>query len=134
MCDNDSPFKKIASYTLTIEPFLNTYSKQYQNIIMIDKMPEGPLSHLISHFNPPKLSPFRVNFDDNNYNCCKYAIRRHYNTTGNKDNLYLTVDDIPSVLAYLSTNGYIIDTQITKLIQKTNYNKKLICVFTYSSI
>ena len=38
MCDNDSPFYQVASYTLSIEPYLNTYSKQYQNIITIDKI------------------------------------------------------------------------------------------------
>lgn len=41
MCD-ESPFQQISAYTLTIEPYLNTVSKQYENIIVIDKMPLGP--------------------------------------------------------------------------------------------
>jgi hypothetical protein len=51
MCDNDSPFFQTISYTLYVEPYLNTYSKQYQNIITIDKKPVGPLAQLVSHYN-----------------------------------------------------------------------------------
>jgi hypothetical protein len=126
MCDDfSSPFQQISSYTLTIEPYLNTYSKQYENIIVIDKMPAGPLSQLVSHVKSPRLSPFT----EPTNNCCKFAIRRHYN----RENNFLTADDVPSLLAYLSANGYTINSEITKIVQKTNYNKKhFICVFYYS--
>ena len=60
MCDNDSPFSQTLSYTLSVEPYLNTYSKQYQNIITIDKKPMGPLAQLVSHYNQTKISPFQV--------------------------------------------------------------------------
>ncbi len=126
MCD-ESPFQQIASYTLTLEPYLNTYSKQYENIIVIDKMPTGPLAQLVSNFNSPRLSPFNKHEPNN---CCKkYAIRRHYH----RDTTLLNATDIPSLLSYLSANGYTINSEITKLVQKTNYNNKhFVCVFYYS--
>lgn len=134
MCD--SPFSQTQTYTLSIEPYLNTYSKQYQNIITIDKMPLGPLSQMVSHYSSPKLSPFQVS-DNNNINCCKYAIRRHYHSNASRDDYFLTADDVPSLLAYLTANGYIIDSGITKIVQKANIsflNKKMVCIVTYANI
>jgi hypothetical protein len=129
MCDDfSSPFQQISSYTLSIEPYLNTFTKQYENIIVIDKMPKGPLAELVSHVKSPRLSPFT---EPHTNNCCKYAIRRHYN----RENNFLTSDDVPSLLSYLSTNGYTINTEITKIVQKTNLNKKkFVCVFYYSEV
>lgn len=127
MCD-ESPFQQISAYTLTIEPYLNTVSKQYENIIVIDKMPLGPLGQLVSRFRAPRLSPFIYdNYDDSD---CKFAIRRNFC----KDNNFLNANDVPSLLAYLSANGYSINSEITKIVQKTTYNKKksFVCVFYYS--
>jgi hypothetical protein len=131
-CD-ESPFQQISAYTLTIEPYLNTFSKQYENIIVIDKMPLGPLGQLVSRFRAPRLSPFDYNNDSFNKNdCCKFAIRRHFR----RDNEFLTADDVPSLLAYLSTNGYSINSEITKIVQKTKYNqrKSFVCVFYYTVV
>ena len=123
------------SYVLSIEPYLNTYSKQYQNIITIDKMPIGPLSQLVTHFNSQKLSPFQISNNDTN-NWCKYAIRRYYNGGINREDCFLTADDVPSLLGYLTTNGYTINTSITKIMQKSNISllpKKMICIVTYTT-
>ena len=131
-CD-ESPFQQISAYTLTIEPYLNTFSKQYENIFDIDKMPLGPLGQLVSRFRAPRLSPFDYNNDSFNKNdCCKFAIRRHFR----RDNEFLTADDVPSLLAYLSTNGYSINSEITKIVQKTKYNqrKSFVCVFYYTVV
>ena len=129
----DSPFTQISTYTLSIEPYLNTYSKQYQNIITIDKVPAGPLAQMVSHFNSPKLSPFQsTNFP--NHNLCKYGIRRNYNTSACREDYFLTADDVPSLLGYLTTNGYTIDTSITKIIHKSNIPKKVVCVVSYTTI
>jgi hypothetical protein len=124
MCD--SPFSQITSYTFSVEPYLNTFTKQYENIITIDKMPAGPLASLVTHYNSPKLSPFQIS--DNN--CCKYAIRRYTN----RESCFLTAEDAPSLLSYLTANGYTIDTNITKIIQRADISrvKKMICVVTYN--
>ena len=135
MCDSDSPFFQTLSYTLSIEPYLNTYTKQYQNIITIDKIPLGPLAQLVSRYNSPKLSPFQVSNIDNN--CCKYAIRRNYHKGACRENYFLTTEDIPSLLGYLTSNGYSIDSNTTKIVQKAGIgftNKKMVCIFTYTNV
>jgi len=130
MCDNDSPFFQTLSYTLSVEPYLNTYSKQYQNIITIDKKPMGPLAQLVSHYNQTKISPFQVTENS----CCKYAIRRHYGLGACREDYFLTTEDVPSLLSYLTANGYSIDSATTKIVQKANTNKKMICIFTYTNL
>jgi hypothetical protein len=130
MCDNDSPFFQTLSYTLSVEPYLNTYSKQYQNIITIDKKPMGPLAQLVSHYNQAKISPFQVTENS----CCKYAIRRHYGLGACREDYFLTTEDVPSLLSYLTANGYSIDSATTKIVQKANTNKKMICIFTYTNL
>jgi hypothetical protein len=93
-------------------------------------MPLGPLSQLVSHYNSPKLSPFqRVE----NNNCCKYAIRRNYSGKAIRDDYFLTTEDMPSLLGYLNANGYAIDANTTKIVQKTGTNKNMVCIFTYMS-
>jgi len=130
MCDNDSPFFQTLSYTLSVEPYLNTYSKQYQNIITIDKKPMGPLAQLVSHYNQAKISPFQLTENS----CCKYAIRRHYGLGACREDYFLTTEDVPSLLSYLTANGYSIDSATTKIVQKANTNKKMICIFTYTNL
>jgi hypothetical protein len=133
MCDSDSPFFQTLSYTLSIEPYLNTYTKQYQNIITIDKMPLGPLAQLVSHYSSPHLSPFQRTEN----NCCKYAIRRNYHKGACRDDYFLTAEDIPSLLGYLTSNGYSIDSNTTKIVQKAGIgftNKKMVCIFTYTNV
>ena len=116
MCDLQS-----FSYVLSIEPYLNTYSKQYQNIITIDKMPTGPLSQFVRRYNSSKLSQFH-----DLPNVCKYAFLR---MGGNRENSFLTADDVPSLLGYITANGYTIDTSITKIVQKANItNKTIVCI------
>ncbi len=126
MFDYQNPY-----YTICVEPYLNLYSKQYENIITIDKMPAGPLSQLVSHYSSPRLSPFQSN---NPNNSCKYAIRRNFESNKNMENYFLNADDVPSLLGYLMANGYTIDTSITKIIQKANVsNKKMVCLIHYNT-
>jgi len=55
---------------------------------------------------------------------------------GNRENYFLTAEDVPSLLGYISANGYTIDTSITKIIQKANIgftNKKIVCIIKNTS-
>ena len=83
-------------YTLTIEPYLNTHTKQYQNIIVIDNMPNGPLQKFVTRYMPQKLSPF---YDVNETIHCKYAIVARQN----KD--FVTDAELPALLSFLNSNG-----------------------------
>ena len=112
-------------YTLTIEPYLNTHTKQYQNIIVIDNMPNGPLQKFVTRYMPQKLSPF---YDVNETIHCKYAIVARQN----KD--FVTDAELPALLSFLNSNGYTVDSQTTKVVQKSNiaHKKNFVCIFSYT--
>lgn len=112
-------------YTLSIEPYLNTHTKQYQNIIVIDNMPNGPLQKFVTRYMPQKLSPF---YDVNETIHCKYAIIARQN----KD--FVTDAELPALLSFLNSNGYTVDSQTTKVVQKSNiaHKKNFVCIFSYT--
>jgi len=63
----------------------------------------------------------------------------NYCNTGckNSDNLMVT-DDVPDLISFLVSNGYTVDTSITKMFNNseirfdTNVGNKLICFVTYN--
>ena len=136
---DESPFAATSSFTVYVEAYLDTYNKEYLNIISVDKMPTGPLAPLIVYISPQKLSPFQSQcaFSNN----CTMAISRYYNKDSyKKGNRFLLAEDIPSLLSFLQANGYTVDTTITKIIQRSNINigntacnnkKKMVCIVSY---
>ena len=106
-------------YIIYSQPFLNQHTKQYQNILVVNEITPGPLSQRIVRINPPKLSSF-------NYlsSKCIYAIRNSENCD------YMTVNDFPEFSLYLVSNGYIIDYDMTKLLQNTITENRVMCVFS----
>jgi hypothetical protein len=105
---------------------LNQYQKQYQNILVVNDMPSGPLRERVVRINPPKLSPFNDSAINRGHHCI-YAIRNDCVSAGYE---YATLDDIPQMLVYLVSNGYKIDHDTTKLLQRTPMSKRVICVFS----
>jgi hypothetical protein len=134
----DTPFPLVNSYVLYLEPFLNSYYKEYQNIITIDKIPVGPLSPYVKHVNQPKLSPFHtVNPMDPIENCTFAIVRYPFGNNSLKNsNYFLTEKDVPSLLAFVQSGGYTIDYNMTKLIQRakispsSSKSKTMICSFS----
>ena len=51
----------------------------------------------------------------------------------------MTVDEVPDLISYLVSNGYTVDTSITKMFNQsdiqfqTNNSNKLICFITYNN-
>ena len=135
----ESPFSKFGSgstFVLYLEPILNPYYKAYQNIITLDKMPNGPLADMVSMVNLPRLSPFQEAgvFSNPSFgrgilggSCAHVLLRYPKKSCGINwktiDN-FMGADDIPSVLGYLRANGYIVDTDLTKMIFKSWLNYK----------
>ncbi len=131
--------------TLFSQPFLDTYNQCYKNIVTINLMPQGPLGQFVRRVQFPPLSTFkqpgpcsRINncglalttlngFYNNNYNCCNQ----------NCSNL-MVVDEVPALMSYLLSNGYTINTSITKMLNtsdirfETENANKLICIITYN--
>jgi hypothetical protein len=120
------PYRTTMNYIISVEPYLNQYQKQYQNILVVNDMPSGPLSQRVVRINPPKLSPFNDSAINRGHQCI-YAIRNDCLSAGYE---YATLDDIPQMLVYLVSNGYKIDHDTTKLLQRTPMSKRVICVFS----
>jgi len=125
------------TFTITSSPYYDRYSQQYQNILMLNVEPEGPLRAFVRRLQFPRLSAFQpdkseekcglvlTNFFNNNQN---------YNKNNNKNGL-LTPNDIPDLYSFLTANGYQIDTQLTNMMNQSQVKltpgKQIVCLATY---
>lgn len=153
----ESPFASAnSSFTLYLEPVLNTYYKTYQNIITVNIMPTGPLEQMVSTISTAKLSPFHQSgvFSaptiGRGSNCTFVLLRYPKSQCGGRCSslknvdYFMGADDIPSVISYLQSNGYDIDTDITKMLYKSRINiggvsetrlsgdRRMICMARYT--
>ena len=153
----DSPFDqyKGSTVSLFLEPILNTYYKTYQQVITLSAVPEGPLKEMVSTISSVKLSPFQflpitsipitsIPITSNNPSNCIHVLCRYKTHNQQKhSNYYMGRDDIPSIFAYLRAIGYMVDTEITKLMNKSGLmngqteqrlsgERQLICIITCS--
>ena len=141
----ESPFSASSdSVVLYLEPFLNSYHESYQNILTLSAMPSGPLKNMVSSIQFPKLSAFQTPSPFSPFSqSCTYVLTRYTSAINMKNNdSFMYADDIPSVLSYLQTNGYTIDTSLTTMLQKseiriggnsnTSGNRRMVCMFTYN--
>ena len=115
-------FDSGSSFVLYLEPVLNTFVKEYMNVITVSTIPPGPLKPLVSTLNAPKLSPFREPspFDGRPFGSCIYVLMRYPGKRAfSNGNDFMTADDIPAVLGFLMENGYHVDTDLSKMLMKS---------------
>ncbi len=115
-------FDSGSSFVLYLEPVLNTFVKEYMNVITVSTMPLGPLQPLVSTLNAPKLSPFREPspFDGRPFGSCIYVLMRYPDKRDlTCSDAFMTADDIPAVLGFLMENGYQVDTDLSKMLMKS---------------
>ncbi len=115
-------------YLLKSIPYYNSIKQEYTNILTINKPASGPLSSITTRIRVNKLSPFEVNTSICSSPDCVFAI-----TKLNGCNELMCIDEIPDLFEFLLNNGYSIDSNITKIIQKTNAirNGEIICMIQY---
>ena len=102
------------TYMLSVEPYLDEKNKNYCKIITINSKPSGPLLEKITRIKNVKLSPFKGNQDNGCYNQCKYALRSFCNCQS-----LMSPDEVPELFNFLFSNGYSIDSNLTKLMSKS---------------
>tara|TARA_B110000879_G_C11174803_1_gene515414 strand:+ start:1514 stop:1957 length:444 start_codon:yes stop_codon:yes gene_type:complete len=146
----ESPFGSAnTTFVLYVEPVRNNYYKTYQNIITVDKMPPGPLEKMVKAISSPKLSPFQQYGPFYDGMGCMYVLLRYpkesVNASIKNGEMYMTAEDIPSVLSYLHKEGYVVDTGMTKLMLKTKVgmsgvsekrlsgDRRMICMVNYNN-
>lgn len=144
----ESPFaENNSTFVLYLEPVRNQYYKTYQNIITVSTMPPGPLEQLVKPQSFDKLSPFQqAGPFYTGFNCVNVLLR--YPKTSNVSSIkhgdsFMMAEDIPSVLSYLQSNNYNVDTTMTKMMFKSRIpmsgvsekrmsgDRRMICMVNY---
>jgi len=142
----ESPFyTNVSNKTITfyLEPILDDYSQTYINVITLSDMPLGPLSQMVRMISLKKLSLFiDIPISNSKFGLgCTYILMK-YPVYNRKLNNYMYADDIPALFTYLKNNGYIIEDQLSKMMNKsriimggisdTRYSgdRKMICIVT----
>ncbi len=121
---------------LSTRVFLDTYNQCYKNIIVINLVPEGPLGKIVGRLKNPPLSPFNVHGPCCNrigYKDCSLAL---FSLRGGCSRDCLMNDaEIPDLFSFLLSNGYKIDTSLTKMMNQSEVkinDNKILCFITYN--
>ena len=117
------------TYTLSSRVFLDKTTQCYNNIVVINQFPIGPLATITKRMQFPALSPFKSSSACcNQVNQCEYAIMSMNGNGGN-----MCVDEISNLFSFLRNNNYTIDTQLTNMISLGDIalnNQKIIAFIT----
>ncbi len=133
------PLHEAKTVSLFSQPYLDTYNQCYKNIVVVNLKPQGPLGDLIRFVKFPPLSEFKQPGPCSPLKDCGYALMSldGCNTGCNGSDL-MVVDEVPNLISYLVSNGYSVDTSITKMFNNSdirfdnNTGNKLICFITYN--
>lgn len=138
--DNMMSAKTVSLFS---QPYLDRYNQCYKNIVVINLPPQGPLGSLVKKVNFPPLSEFKQQGMCNNtpFKQCGLALTtlNGYCSIKNGENL-MVIDEVPDLISFLVSNGYTVDTSITKMFNDsdirfdTNTGNKLICFITYNGL
>lgn len=133
----ESPFAKTnKSFVVYVEPFRNNYYKTYDNILTVSVHPPGALGEMVKEISFDKLSSFEKPGSLNGGMVCSHVILRYprnsINSTIKNPDMYMTSDDIPSLLSYLHENNYEVDTSMTRMLQQSRVptmgNRRMVCM------
>jgi hypothetical protein len=110
----------------------NQYDQSYRNIVTINLMPVGPLARFVRRIQLPYLSPFQfggsgggLSSVSNSRRGAKQCVLALIslsglgyglgNFGGNHNNGLMDVSEVPDLFSFLLSNGYKIDTSLTKM-------------------
>ena len=137
--DNSMAAKTVSLFS---QPYLDRFNQCYKNIVVVNLPPQGPLGNIVKRVNFPPLSEFKQPGPCSPLKQCGFALvsLNGYCSMGcskNGDNL-MVIDEVPDLISFLVSNGYTVDTSITKMFNDsdirfdTNTGNKLICFITYN--
>ena len=120
-------YSMLLTYQLSAHIYLDSVDQCYKKIIVINTMPKGPLRPLIKTLHNKKLSPFK-----SNSNCCCSEPACLLAILNPQTHSLLCMKDIATLFSFITSNGYTIDSQLTKIMLKTTEKlDKLICFISY---
>jgi len=121
-------------YSLYIQPYYNSISEQYINIITINKPPTGPLAKYVTNIRFNKLSDFS-GFSTSCKPLCMYAIKNISSPQCNNLDL-LSPENVDDLISYLIENNYNVNKDLTKIMNNDkiylNNGKKLLFYINYN--
>jgi hypothetical protein len=132
------PNQAAKTVTLFSQPFLDTYNQCYKNIVTINLIPQGPLAQFVRKVQFPPLSQFKQPGPCSRINNCGLALTALNNMCNKGCSGFMVVDEVPNLLSFLLSNGYSVNTSITKMLNtsdirfETENANKIICVVTYN--
>lgn len=125
---------EIRTFTITSHTYYDSIRQNYRNILMVNVEPSGPLRLHVRRLRLPRLSPFKRNDYQSNFQGCGLAIVNSL-ILGARNGLDLmSPEELPFLITYLESNGYQIDTQITNMLNLSEIkltNRKLVFNVTY---
>ena len=132
------PIQSAKTVSLFSQPYLDTYNQCYKNIVVVNLKPQGPLGDLVRFVKFPPLSEFKQPGPCSPLKDCGFAIMSLDGCNSGCKSDLMVVDEVPNLISYLVSNGYTVDTSITKMFNDsdirfdTNTGNKLICFVTYN--
>ena len=129
------------SVSFYLDNVLDSGSQTYYKVISLSAMPPGPLANMVAVRRFPPLSEFQTSSPwDIHRSHCRYVLLRYHKGTVGAESIQnlMSQNDIPSLFAYLASNGYQVQTELTKLISDQGLHsggassRKFICFATYA--
>jgi hypothetical protein len=118
----------VKTFTITSQPYYDQYNECYKNILMVNAEPLGPIRRIVRKIKLSKLSSFQQ--DNQCYKKCGLALQSLRSSLLN----YMTPDEIPDLITFLTGNNYQIETQITNMLNQSEIklsNQKIGFIVTY---
>lgn len=134
------------TFTIISTPYYDRNCQQYQNILMVNTVPEGPLGAFIRKIQIPRLHREATSYSS--IEGCGLAITNPFfshvfsnvynsfsNNNNNCKNGLMTPNEIPDLYSFLTSNGYQIETQLTNMMNQSGVKitpgKQIVCMATY---
>lgn len=94
-------------YALYRQPYFDTKQQTYRNTITIDTKPQGPLIAIVRQFKTSLVDHKNPDYQRR----CAWAF-----LSLNGPSKFMTIEELPQLFTFLLSNGYKIDTSITKML------------------
>jgi hypothetical protein len=137
------------AYSILSIPFYDTRLQQYTKILSVNEVPVGPLASRVKTVRPPRLSGLCGSGNgSSNGNACIHALTSlggcgPCSACSGCGGAFMTPEQLPELFAFLVSNGYTVDTALTKLAAKHQYGgggcfsntnaNSLVCIVSYGS-
>lgn len=116
-----------AYFAIFSQPYRDTITGEYKNILSVSPTPTGPLKQLIFNVRLSPLSRFQATSNSSTTPTCDHALRNVW------DNTLATVNDYPSINSFLRSNNYQIDVPTTDVMRGFDgQGKRLMAYFKWN--